>query len=82
MHCISDRVDVLCGVMSNLAVEFFLEGHNEFDRVKTVRAEIINEVGALYDLIRLHTKVFDNYLANPFRISVKSDRTATWDRWF
>jgi hypothetical protein len=40
-----DRSDLLGFFVRNLALEFFLEGHHQFDGVERIRAEVVDEGG-------------------------------------
>ena len=59
-----DRVlhgqDLLSRVIRNLATEFFFEGHDEFDRIKTVGAKIVDEARCVGDLVGFDTQVLDD----------------------
>ena len=54
--------DLLGFLVRDLALEFFLEGHDQFDRVERVGAEIINELSAVGDFIFLDAQLFDDDL--------------------
>src|ERR1700754_564380 len=50
------------GVVRNLATEFLFKRHHEFDRIKAVRTEIVDEACVSHDLLGLDTKVPDHDL--------------------
>ncbi|CAH1673327.1 hypothetical protein CHELA20_51205 [Hyphomicrobiales bacterium] len=54
--------DRLGGVVGDLHVELFLEGHHEFDRIKAVGAEVVDEMGAFDHFLRVHAQVLDDNL--------------------
>src|SRR5688572_4906636 len=60
--CVIDRRDLLGGVVGNLDSELLLEGHDQFDDVEAVRAEIIDEARFLGDLLGLDAKMLDDDL--------------------
>src|SRR5690606_36897537 len=43
---VADGQDGLGGVVRNLDAELFLERHDQFDRIKAVRAEVVDEARA------------------------------------
>src|SRR4051794_24123046 len=52
LHGVAHRLDVLGGVVGNFDVELLLEGHDEFDVVQAVGAEIVDEAGLFRHLLR------------------------------
>src|SRR5262245_28038603 len=54
---IADGLDLLGGIIGNLAAELLLESHHEFDRVQAVSAEIVDEACVVGHLVGLHSKV-------------------------
>src|SRR5271166_7171278 len=53
------------GVVGNLATKFLLEGHDEFDRVEAVGAEIIDEAGVFGYLVGLDAEMLHDDLLHP-----------------
>src|SRR4051794_23577191 len=62
---VANRQNRLRRIIGNFAAEFFFERHHQFDRVKTVGAEVIDEARIVDHLLRLDTEVFDHDLLNP-----------------
>ena len=62
LHGIADRQDVLGGIIGDLAAEFFLERHDQFDGIKTVGAEIVDEAGVFRDLLGLDAQMLHHDL--------------------
>src|SRR3546814_10541810 len=54
--------DLLGFLVGNLALELFLEGHDQFDGVERVGAEIVDERSAVGDFFFLDAKLFDDDL--------------------
>src|SRR5690554_3565286 len=73
------REDLLGRVVRNLHAEFFFERHHQLDVVEAVGAQIIDEAGALGDLVRVDAKMLDDDLLQAF-----SDIThfKSSDLWF
>src|SRR6478609_6175579 len=59
---IADGLDLLGGVIGNLAAELFLERHHQLDSIQAVRAQIIDEAGVVGDLVGLYSEMLDNDL--------------------
>src|SRR5690606_7045423 len=59
LYGVANGQDGLGRVVGNLDAEFFFERHDEFDRIKAVGAQIVDEAGRFGDLIRIDTEVFD-----------------------
>src|SRR5687767_3968381 len=55
-----DGSDLLGRVVGNLDAELFLEGHDQFDDVEAVRAEIVDEARFFGDLFGLDAKMLDD----------------------
>ena len=66
LHGVADGLDVLGGVVGDLDVELFLEGHDQLDVVEAVGAQVVDEAGLLGDLLRIGVQVFDDDLADAF----------------
>jgi len=66
LHGIAHRLDVLGGVIRDLDVELFFEGHDQLDVVEAVGAQVVDEAGLLGDLLRIGVQVFDDDLADAF----------------
>src|SRR3954451_3597480 len=62
---VADGEDGLGGIVWNFAAEFFLECHDEFDRVETVGPEIIDEACVLGHFVGLDAQMFHDNLFNP-----------------
>src|SRR5687767_7172437 len=54
---VPDRLNGLSGIVRDLTAEFFLERHDEFDGVETVRAKVVNEAGILGHLVGFDAKM-------------------------
>ena len=67
LHRIADRLDVLGGIIRDLDVEFFLEGHDQFDVVERVGAQVVDEAGLFGDLVGISVQVVDDDLADAFQ---------------
>src|SRR6202789_1306382 len=59
---VTDGQNRLRGIVWNLTTEFFLKSHHQFDRIKAVGAEVVNEARVVDYLFGLDTKVFDHDL--------------------
>src|SRR5438105_7155833 len=87
LHGVSHRDDGFRGVIGNLDPEFFLECHDEFHGIETVRPEILNETRPLSHLVAVDVEVFDNdffyalsdvaHWIQPLALLVFSPRPAT-----
>src|SRR5271170_269544 len=55
----------LGGVVGNLATKFFLESHDQLDRVEAIGAEIVDETGVLRNLVGLDAEMLDDDLFHP-----------------
>src|SRR5689334_14739140 len=51
---VADRLDLLGGIIGDLAAELFLESHHQLDRIQAVGAQIIDETRVVGDLVGLH----------------------------
>src|SRR5512134_254538 len=61
---ILDGLDLLGGIVGNLAAELFFERHDQLDGVERVGAEIVDEAGALGDLRLVDAEMLDDDLLN------------------
>src|ERR1700734_3123371 len=52
-------------VIGNLATKFLFEGHDEFDRIEAIGAEIIDEAGVIRDLVGLDAQMLHDDLLYP-----------------
>jgi hypothetical protein len=59
-------LDLFRRVIGNFATEFFLEGHDEFDGIQAVSAQIVDEIGGLRDLGFVNAEMFDHNLLHAF----------------
>src|SRR5262245_20349916 len=59
---VGDRHDLLRRLVRNLDPELFLERHDQLDRVEAVRAQIVDELGAVGHLGFLDAQVLDDDL--------------------
>jgi hypothetical protein len=66
LHRVADGLDVLSGVIRDFDVEFFFEGHDQFDVVERVGAQVVDEGSLLGDLVRIGVQVVDHDLADAF----------------
>src|SRR5262245_52445968 len=55
-----DLLDLLCGLVRNLDVERFFEGHDELHGVERIRAEIVDERRLRGDFVRVHAELLDD----------------------
>src|SRR5262245_3367816 len=62
---VANRQDGLGGVIGDLATEFFLERHDEFDRVQAVGPEIVDEACVLGHLFGFDPQMFHDDLFHP-----------------
>src|SRR5579864_453485 len=62
---VADGQNGLRRVVGNLATEFLFEGHDEFDRVEAIGAEIIDEAGVIRDLVGLDAQMLHDDLLYP-----------------
>jgi len=62
LYGIAKGLDGLGGVIGDLDAELFFEGHDQFDRVEAVGAQIVDERGVLGNLVLFHTQVLYNDL--------------------
>jgi len=63
-HCVADRLDVFGRIVGDFDIELFLEGHDEFDVIQAVGAEVVDEAGLFGDLLRVGVQVLDDDLAH------------------
>src|SRR5690606_6236273 len=56
------RSDLLGFLVGDLALELFLERHDQLDGVQRIRSEVVDERGAVGDLVFLDAKLFDHDL--------------------
>src|SRR5690349_15878335 len=54
--------DLLGFLVRDLALELFLERHHQLDGVERIRAQVVDERGAVGDLVFLDAQLFDNDL--------------------
>jgi hypothetical protein len=54
---VADGLDRLGRVVGDFHVELFLKSHHQFDDIKTVSAEIVNETGFRFDLGRVDVEM-------------------------
>jgi hypothetical protein len=52
--------DLLGFLVRDLALEFFFQRHDQFDRLERVRAEIVHERGIRRHFVFLYAKLFDD----------------------
>jgi hypothetical protein len=62
---IADGENGLCCVIGDFAGELFLERHNQFNRVETVGAEIVDEACSFDHLVGLDSQMLHDDLLNP-----------------
>src|SRR4029077_16482832 len=62
---VADGQNGLRRVVGNLATEFLFEGHDKFDRVEAIGAEIIDEAGVIRDLVGLDAQMLHDDLLSP-----------------
>jgi len=62
---IPDGEDGLRRVVGDFDAEFFLEGHDQLDRVERVRPEIVDEARIVLHLLGVDAEVLDHDLLNP-----------------
>src|SRR5512146_649223 len=90
---IADGQDRFGGIVRNLAAEFLLESHHEFDGVETIGAKIVDETRLFGHLIGFYPEVLHDDLFNPlanithrsnlvlFRLGCVRDPIATIAEW-
>ena len=61
-HGIADRQDGLGCIVGDFHAELFFEGHDKLDRIKAVRAQIVDEAGLLRDLGLVNAEMLDDDL--------------------
>ena len=59
---VADRLDLLGGIVGDLAAELLLERHHQLDGVEAVGAQIVDEAGVVGDLVGFHAQMLDNDL--------------------
>src|SRR5262249_35091325 len=57
--------DGLGGIIRNFAAELLFKSHDEFDRVETVRTEVVDQACAFGHLVWLDAQVLHDDLLNP-----------------
>src|SRR5262249_38374406 len=62
---VADRQDGLGSVIGDLTTEFFLERHDEFNRVEAVGPEIVDEARVLSHLFGFDAQMFHDDLFHP-----------------
>src|SRR5947209_6293740 len=60
LHRIANGDDRLGRIVRNLDTEFFLESHDELDRVERIRAKIIDKICVVGDLVGFDAKMLDH----------------------
>src|SRR5271165_75211 len=63
---VADRLQLFGIFIRNFDRKLLLEGHHEFDRIKRVSAEILNEGSVRGNLLRIDPKLFDDDLLHLF----------------
>jgi hypothetical protein len=63
---VADGLELLGIFVRNFDGEFFFEGHHEFNRIKRVSAEVLNERSVRSHLFRIHAELFDDDLLHFF----------------
>ena len=56
LHGVADGLDLLGGIVGDLAAELLLERHHQLDGVEAVRAQIVDEARVVGDLVGLHAQ--------------------------
>src|SRR5216117_2528732 len=59
-HRGADGAEFLRLLVRDVDVEFLLEGHDQLDRVETVRAQVFHEARVGRELVALHAQLFDD----------------------
>src|SRR6056297_196423 len=67
LHRVAEGLDGLGGVVRDLDAELLLERHHQLDGVERVRAEIVDEAGALDHLVLLDGQVLHHDLLHALR---------------
>jgi hypothetical protein len=57
-------LQLLSFVIRNVDRELFFERHHQFHRVKRVSSQVLDELCFRCDLLRVHTQLFDNDVAD------------------
>src|ERR1019366_7478895 len=66
LHRVADGLDMFRRIVRNLDVELFFKGHDEFDIVEAVGAQVVDERGLFSDLLRIGVQVLDHDLTDAF----------------
>jgi hypothetical protein len=66
INCLLNGSDLLRLLVRYLALEFFLEGHDQFHRIKRVGAKIVDEGGFVADLFLFDSQLFNNDFFDAF----------------
>jgi hypothetical protein len=61
-HGVADGQDRLGSIVGNFDTELLFEGHDEFHRIQTVGAQIIDEARTIGDLLSIDAEMLDNNL--------------------
>jgi len=59
---VAHRHDRLGRVIGNFDAEFFLESHDELDRVERIGTEVVDEIGIVHDLVGIHAEMLHDDL--------------------
>ncbi|ACM26047.1 acyl carrier protein [Rhizobium rhizogenes K84] len=60
LYRVADRQDRVSCVIGNFNAEFFFEGHDQFDGVERVSAEVVDEASAFNNLVGVNAKMINN----------------------
>src|ERR1700712_3853807 len=66
LYGVANREDGIGGIVRNFNAELFFEGHDKFDGVERVRTEVIDEAGALDNLVGVDAKMINNNFLHAF----------------
>src|SRR5271165_1211554 len=62
LDCVADSDDRFGLIVGNLDAKLFFEGHDQFDGVERISAQIVDEIGAFDDLVGVHAEVLHDDL--------------------
>jgi len=60
LYDIADSLKFLSVFVRDFDGEFLFESHDQFDSVERVRAQILDELGAWRDLLRIYAELFND----------------------
>jgi hypothetical protein len=67
LYRITNRYDGLCDIIWNLDIKFFFERHHQFDCIKAVGTQIVDQAGIYSHLFWLNAQMLDDDFFNAVR---------------